>query len=173
MPVPAAPVIVYAYTQIPALKGVLRLAINGEVGQVQFLRSPEAFLDEVLLLKPSAVVLEMNETGFDIVRALRDPVRSPAPRVPMVGVTGEPTRATVNAVINAGVNELVTLPISPQIFKRRLNAAIHLPRDFIEAPEYFGPCRRRRADPGHKGPDRRGQDAENPASAPRLPAAGL
>ncbi len=172
MSVPAAPVIVYAYTRIPALRGVLRLAINADAGQVQFLRGPEAFVEEVLLLKPSAVVLEMNEIGFDIVRVLRDPALSPAPRVPMVGVTGEPTRATVNAVINAGVNELVTLPLSSQIFKRRLHAAIHLQRDFIEVPEYFGPCRRRRADPGHKGPERRGQDPEHPAYAPRLPAAG-
>jgi hypothetical protein len=38
---------------------------------------------------------------------------------------------------------------------KRIEALIFQPRPFVRAPDYFGPDRRRRADPAYRGIERR------------------
>jgi DNA-binding response OmpR family regulator len=66
---------------------------------------------------------------------------------------------------DAGVTEFIAKPLSARTLLNRLNAVIYHPRAFVRTPSYFGPDRRRRADPAHKGPWRRFDDAN------RLPVA--
>ena len=56
---------------------------------------------------------------------------------------------------DAGVNEFLAKPLSATLLVQRLNGLVASERSFVETATYYGPCRRRRADPYYKGPERR------------------
>jgi DNA-binding response OmpR family regulator len=45
---------------------------------------------------------------------------------------------------DAGVNEILTKPVSPESLYGRLTSVVRQPRPYIETEQYFGPDRRRR-----------------------------
>ena len=57
---------------------------------------------------------------------------------------------------DAGVTEFVAKPISASALCARIEAVLLRPRDFVRAPAFVGPSRRRRDDADHNGPERRG-----------------
>lgn len=65
----------------------------------------------------------------------------------------EPHR--LRAARDAGVDEIVSKPIDPDILLRKMLAAKYKRRPFIECPGYRGPDRRRRELPLKGRPDRR------------------
>ena len=52
-------------------------------------------------------------------------------------------------------NELLAKPVSASQLYERIERVVEIERPFIRTPEYFGPCRRRRADPKYSGAERR------------------
>lgn len=98
--------------------------------------------------------------GLDLIRRLRgDPV-SPNPFLPAIIVTATITRERVREALDAGVNELLVLPLSAKSLETRLREVIEKPRKFVRGSGYFGPDRRRFTRPDYPGPFRRDEDAE-------------
>jgi two-component system, chemotaxis family, chemotaxis protein CheY len=97
--------------------------------------------------------------GIDFVRLLRNSPDSPGHMCPVIMITGHSTHQRVQEARNAGVNEFLAKPLTARGVIERLNQVIDHPRAFVRAPGYFGPDRRRRADPRFKGPWRRNSDA--------------
>ncbi len=96
--------------------------------------------------------------GVDFVRLIRNSSDSPAPTVPVIMVTGHSTRAKVDEARDAGVNEFLAKPVTAKGVLDRMQRVIDKPRPFIRTADYFGPDRRRRADPEYAGPRRRSTD---------------
>src|SRR3569623_1286742 len=105
--------------------------------------------------------------GLDFVRLLRRSPNSPCPTVPIVMVTGHATLQHVRAARDAGVDELLTKPISARDLVDRLHKVEEHRRPYVRAGDYFGPERRRRADPDYGGPKRRADDADMAQDRPR------
>lgn len=80
--------------------------------------------------------------------------------LPIILITGHATRRTVDEARNAGVTEFLAKPLTARNFVHRINEVIHNPRPFVIADGYAGPCRRRKADPGYEGPERRGAGSD-------------
>ncbi|WP_297513273.1 response regulator [uncultured Caulobacter sp.] len=97
--------------------------------------------------------------GIDFVNLVRRAPDSPNPFVPIVMITGHSTERRVREGRDAGVNEFLTKPITARGVIHRLTLLIENPRPFVRSEDYFGPDRRRRNDPRHKGPWRRADDA--------------
>lgn len=97
--------------------------------------------------------------GIDFVRLLRTSPESRNPMTPVVMITGHSTFARVNEARDAGVSEFLAKPLTARGVIERLHQAVNHPRNFVRAPGYFGPDRRRRQDPVFKGPYRRGTDS--------------
>ena len=91
--------------------------------------------------------------GFTVCRELR--ARSD---VPIIMVTAYSERGRVIDAINAGVDEFLVKPIRAVDVANRVNAVVERRRPFIQTTSYFGPDRRRRDDPRHRGPWRRASD---------------
>jgi CheY-like chemotaxis protein len=101
--------------------------------------------------------------GVDFVRLLRNSNDSPNPTVPVIMITGHSTQSKVVEARDAGVNEFLVKPVTAKGVLDRIHRVIDYPRPFIRTADYFGPDRRRRADPEYKGPRRRSNDsAEQP-----------
>ena len=96
--------------------------------------------------------------GIDFVRLLRNSPDSPNPMVPVLMITGHSTLRRIHEARDVGVNEFMAKPITARGVIGRLQQIIDHPRPFIRTDDYFGPDRRRKNDPEHPGPWRRGAD---------------
>lgn len=96
--------------------------------------------------------------GIEFTKQIRLTDGSPNPYVPIIMLTAH---AEINRVIiarDAGVNEFLAKPVSVANLYQRIRAIIEHPRQFVRTPDYFGPDRRRRADPLYAGSERRTLD---------------
>ncbi len=96
--------------------------------------------------------------GIDFVRLLRRSPDSPNQMCPVIMITGHSTMARVQEARSAGVNEFLAKPLTARGVIERIMQVIDNPRPFVKTADYFGPDRRRRADPRFTGPYRRKDD---------------
>lgn len=93
--------------------------------------------------------------GIAFARHIRTGPDSPNPFLPIIMISGHASLDRVHEARNAGVNEFLVKPISPNSVFKRIHAVIEHPRPFIRTKDYFGPDRRRNESPNYKGPERR------------------
>lgn len=96
--------------------------------------------------------------GLELVRRLRGDPASPAPFLPVIVATATITRERVREALDAGVHELLLLPLSAKALETRLRDVVDRPRRFVRGGGYFGPDRRRFTRPDYPGPYRRGEE---------------
>jgi len=96
--------------------------------------------------------------GLEFCRLVRTGADSPNPFLPIIMITAYSERSRVMEAINCGVDEFLVKPVRAIDVASRLNAVIERRRPFVRSPSYFGPDRRRRADPKYKGAMRRATD---------------
>jgi two-component system chemotaxis response regulator CheY len=106
--------------------------------------------------------------GIDFTRLLRMSPDSPNPMCPVIMITGHSTIARVQEARNAGVNEFLAKPLTARGVVERISQVVDHPRPFVKTASYFGPDRRRRADPNFKGPFRREGDPQRKAAIQEL-----
>ncbi|MDB5447443.1 MAG: chemotaxis receiver domain protein CheYIII [Phenylobacterium sp.] len=99
--------------------------------------------------------LGKGDEGIHLVRRIRNDPQSPSPYMPILMLTGYTEHRRVTAARDAGVSEFLSKPFTVAGLLRRIDALIQNPRPFVRSGDYFGPDRRRRADPKYTGPDRR------------------
>jgi two-component system chemotaxis response regulator CheY len=112
-------------------------------------------------LRVDAVIVRWElagEDGLNLVTRLRRDPDSPAPFLPTVIVTGTVTRERIRRALDAGVNEVLALPLAPKAVENRLREMVERPRKFIREGGYFGPDRRRQVRADYAGPFRRAAD---------------
>ena len=97
--------------------------------------------------------------GIDFLQLLRNSEDSPDQMCPVIMITGHTTQKRVAEARDAGVNEFLAKPVTARGIIDRITRIVEHPRPYIRTETYFGPDRRRRADPGHRGPWRRSGDA--------------
>jgi CheY-like chemotaxis protein len=100
--------------------------------------------------------------GLDFVRRLRNTPESPNPMAPVIMITGHSTLRRVAEARDAGVNEFLSKPVTARGVLERIARVVDNPRPFVRSEDYFGPDRRRRADPNYNGPRRRVADRDSP-----------
>lgn len=98
--------------------------------------------------------------GIDFLQLLRNSADSPDQMCPVIMITGYTTQKRVAEARDAGVNEFLAKPVTARGIIDRITRIVEHPRPYIRTETYFGPDRRRRADPGHSGPWRRSGDAQ-------------
>lgn len=103
--------------------------------------------------------------GIDFVRLLRNSPDSPNQMCPVIMITGHSTMQRVNEARNAGVNEFLAKPLTARGVIERLDRVVEHPRPYVRTSDYFGPDRRRRADPSFRGPWRRQADGPQQSAA--------
>jgi two-component system chemotaxis response regulator CheY len=61
---------------------------------------------------------------------------------------------------DVGVTEFLSKPVTARGVIERITRVVDHPRSFVRSPNYFGPDRRRRQEPGWPGPFRRSTDKQ-------------
>lgn len=106
--------------------------------------------------------------GLKFASALRREKNSPNRMLPVIALTGHTDREFICKARDAGVNEILTKPISLDTLYRRIVSLIVSPRAFVEKGEYFGPDRRRHKDDEYLGPKKRGGDPDDVDTSIRM-----
>ena len=99
--------------------------------------------------------------GVEFTRKVRNSSESRNPYLPIIMMTGHSARSRVYEARDAGVTEFVVKPVNARTLLDRIMAVIYRPRPFVRTKSYFGPDRRRRADPNFSGPFRRIADEKD------------
>jgi len=107
--------------------------------------------------------------GVQFTRTIRNAPNSRNPYLPIIMMTGHSAIVRVMEARDAGVTEFIAKPLSARTLLNRLNSVIYQPRPFVRTQTYFGPDRRRRADPVYQGPWRRFDDGDRLARAKGIP----
>lgn len=125
-------------------------ALDAEKGFDLFCRkSPDVILADWAMAPVS---------GIELTRKIRLDKRSPNRYAPVIIMTGYSSALRVAEARDAGVHEFLLKPFSATDLAKRLAYVFSNPRVFIDSDSYCGPDRRRRADPGYRGPFRRSLD---------------
>ena len=93
--------------------------------------------------------------GLELTQMIRQPGANNNPYVPIIMLTGHSEKKRVIAARDAGVTEFLAKPISAKGLYGRILNVVANPRPFIRTKNYFGPDRRRNANPNYSGPERR------------------
>ena len=74
---------------------------------------------------------------------------------PVVMILPQPSKKTVMECRDAGVNEILALPVTGNLVESRLKHIYAQPKPFIRSASYIGPCRRREQMKAYHGVERR------------------
>lgn len=133
------------------------------VGQVYSASDGEAGYAAFCAYKPDIVLTDWHMEpvcGIEMIKRIRNREKSPNPTVPIILMTGYSAYPRVEEARNAGATEFLIKPFSASDLARRIAYVINKPRDFVKAPDYFGPDRRRRQEDGYSGEKKRASDLD-------------
>jgi two-component system, chemotaxis family, chemotaxis protein CheY len=101
--------------------------------------------------------------GLELVRRIRSDAKNPCRLAPIILMTGYSAQARVMRARDTGVTEFLVKPFTATALAKRITHVINMPRDFIAAPAYTGPDRRRKRD--DKGAEKRRRASEKASKA--------
>lgn len=93
--------------------------------------------------------------GIDFINYIRTSQDSPNKTLPIIMLTGKSQRDQVEMARDSGMTEFVVKPFTVQTLCNRIILVVEHPRNFILAPTFCGPDRRRRMQGGDSGAERR------------------
>ncbi|HEX4117746.1 MAG TPA: response regulator [Rhizomicrobium sp.] len=96
--------------------------------------------------------------GLEFARKVRGASNPRAAAIPIIMISGYTERAKIEAARDAGVNEFLAKPVTPQNLISRITEIMERPRAFVKTESYAGPDRRRRQTGNYVGPGRRAND---------------
>lgn len=99
----------------------------------------------VLERGPDLVLLDLDrdkESVCKLVREVRHSRLCVDPFVVMIALSWHPSIEAVNNSLEAGVDDIITMPLSIKLISERLDALIHGRKQFVVTSSYVGPERR-------------------------------
>ncbi len=98
--------------------------------------------------------------GVELVRMIRS-LPGPMSYLPIIMCTGHGERHYIERARDAGITEFLGKPVTARDLYARMMEVIERPRQFVKAPTFIGPDRRRKKLPIWQTPKRRASDQEN------------
>jgi two-component system, chemotaxis family, chemotaxis protein CheY len=168
----ATDVSVLIYSTNLNISRTMRTALRGMgVRRVHLAADENGIMEGFATADPVVAIIYVEgaekDDGLERLRWLRRAPNSPKREIPVVVASQSRDIATIQAVINAGGHEYALFPASGDQLLKKITAARNSSRPFIETADYVGPCRRRRADPLYKGPERRAAAAAAASAEPK------
>ncbi|MCR4377432.1 MAG: response regulator [Rhodospirillales bacterium] len=97
--------------------------------------------------EPDIVLLDWEMSplnGIEFTKMLRSSHHDAERFVPVILISGHSEQWRIAEARDAGVTEYLAKPVSAKSVLSRIRTVVEQPRPFINAPNYFGPDRRRR-----------------------------
>jgi two-component system chemotaxis response regulator CheY len=122
--------------------------LRGQGHRMVTMASTAREVQDLLLARSYSLVIIDDALGppsaLEEIRRMRTDRAHPNRTTPIILVSATPSVASIAAARDAGVTEVVKKPFSTADLQKRIEALDIFPRNFIEAPDYAGPDRRRK-----------------------------
>ena len=133
------------------MRQVMRLMLNGlGVRHVLTAEDVTGALRALAITPVDLVIVDYRlggQTGAEFTRLARTS-RSGSDRfVPIIACTADTTPKTIQELRDAGADEILGKPVSPQTIWAKIVAVTNCRRPFVVSSDFFGPDRRRRCIP--------------------------
>ena len=128
------------------------------VNEVYEASDGEAALDEIKTFTPHLILCDLKMDpvgGIEFVSHIRTQPESPYRFVPVIMITAYADMDAVADARDVGINEFMAKPVSAAALEKRIARVIEDSRQFVEAPDFLGPDRRRNTKGGFGGQNRR------------------
>jgi hypothetical protein len=139
-----------------------------ELRQVEYVPDAGAVILKLQYEKQAGfVICEADDVGrhhIEIAKFIRWNTSSPALQLPIVTLCEQWTLPMVTTARDAGISEIIGLPITVYAFMRRFMSALYQERRFIVVSTFHGPDRRKKIEIFYRGPWRRSTDQLNTIS---------
>ncbi len=132
--------------------GDVLTAKNGEDGFKVFCRENPDIIIADWMMSPM--------DGIETTRRIRNDTFSPNRYVPIILMTGFSEKKRVVQARDSGVTEFLVKPFTARDLYKRIAQIVERPRQFVRSGNFFGPDRRRKADPIFAGPFKRQTDPQ-------------
>lgn len=132
--------------------GDVLTAKNGEDGFKVFCRENPDIIIADWMMAPM--------DGIETTRRIRNDTLSPNRYVPIILMTGFSEKKRVVQARDSGVTEFLVKPFTARDLYKRIAQIVERPRQFVRSGNFFGPDRRRKADPVFAGPFKRQTDPQ-------------
>ncbi len=132
-------------TDLGARQGVRMILSNNGFSDVTLGSDIARLMDIMTKSMPDLLICGTAFKDGDITEVIRN-IRAQRlgnnPFIPIIVILDEPTPELVNAVMNAGPDDVIMKPISTKSMLERLHTQIHNRRPYIVTDEYVGPARK-------------------------------
>ena len=146
----------------PHMREIVGVLLNNYgIKQIRAVHDGGQALEMLHVWQPDLAIVDFKMEpvdGVEFTRFVRNSADSRNPYLPIIMMTGHSARSRVYEARDSGVTEFVVKPVNARTLLDRIMAVIYRPRPFVRTKTYFGPDRRRRADPAFNGPFRRASD---------------
>ena len=107
-------------------------------------------------------------TGIQAVGRLRRELGWPSLAIPVILIAEQATMQTIRRAVLEGVDEVISVPLTPETLDGRMLATRLRPRRFVSSAGYDGPCRRGRGTAPLVASELRRADDVHPSQLRRL-----
>lgn len=162
---PLADLTIYGFGFRPAIKTIVSAGCKAfDVGEKKFFDDPFDLWEALKQSDPDILFLETNgqenDPAIEILHRIRHHNESRNPYLPLIAVSPHRSKRDVMNAIDAGFHEYLVLPLTGQRLWTAMTNTVFLGRPFVRTKDYFGPCRRRRADLSYTGEERRKEGSQ-------------
>lgn len=116
-------------------QGILRSMISSmRIGRLRVYEHADKALNDMMIDPPSALIAEWDMkpmSGYRLTRLIRSRTMEPLSFVPILAVTPMPTLSLVDRAFSVGVTNIIVMPVSPVVLRRRIELLAHDDREFV------------------------------------------
>lgn len=116
-------------------QGILRSMISSmRIGRLRVYEHADKALNDMMIDPPSALIAEWDMkpmSGYRLTRLIRSRTMEPLSFVPILAVTPMPTLSLVDRAFSVGVSNIIVMPVSPVVLRRRIELLTHDDREFV------------------------------------------
>jgi CheY-like chemotaxis protein len=132
------------------MRGILRAMLQGfGARRIYDAEDGASGLEMIDRVSPDILIVDWVMPvldGLEMVRLIRQPSH-PMAFVPIILVTAHTEKKRILTARNAGVNEVLSKPVSATALYQRISNVVTQPREFIRSEAYFGPKLREEIQP--------------------------
>lgn len=147
----------------PHLGAIIRELMQFSIGSSDALtaRTPAEALEIIARQKRNLLLIEIGTDpaiSMELIRAIRRGQGNVPRNLPVIAMTGAPTKLLAEQLRDLGVNEILVVPVTAQHLTDRIKSVFEKPRDWVLTQHYVGPDRRRKKDGETEKKKRRSSD---------------
>lgn len=163
MKVKFAPLHVLVAEDLQPMRELIREVLRAMgVGDITAARNGEDAYHKYMTYSPDIIITDWDMPvcdGLELAQNIRRSKDSPKRKIPIIMMSGFTSPQKISEARDCGVTEFVAKPFSSGDIAKKILNIVNSPREFVVAPGFVGPSRRRRVSEDEDTEQKRGTDS--------------